>query len=283
MLRVRGLEKAWKKPVVRGVDLDVGPGEVVGLLGANGAGKTTTFRMVMGMIQPDAGQVELLGKDVTGWPMFRRAQAGLGYLPQETSIFRDLTVEQNLLVVLEHLSLGRKERLAECARLLAEYGLSGQRVQAAHSLSGGQKRRLEVARALITRPRIVLFDEPWAGVDPIARGDIQDIVAGLKARGIAVFITDHDVERVLLTVERVYLMHEGQVVVSGTPRELVASDVARRAYLGHDFHLDLDRRTSARSLRDAPEAVGVPVVPVVQVDAGAARTATGPRPTEDAA
>lgn len=241
MLRVRGLKKAFgSKPIVMGVDLDVGPGELVGLLGANGAGKTTTFRMVMGMIPPDEGLISFEGQDVARWPMHRRTQAGMGYLAQEHSIFRDLSVEQNLLVVLERQPLRRRERTARCAALLEEYGLSSQRLQLASTLSGGQKRRLEVARALIPGPRLVLFDEPWAGVDPIARAEIQSIVRGLRAKGIAVFITDHDAERVLLTVDRAYLMNAGQVAVAGSPREVLASEVARRCYLGHDFKLDLD-------------------------------------------
>lgn len=245
MLRVRDLKKSFKRPIVDGVDLEVGAGEIVGLLGANGAGKTTTFRMVMGMIPPDAGSVTFLDQDVTRWPMHRRARSGLGYLSQQESVFRDLTVEENLLIVLERLSLTRAERRKRRDALLDEFGLAIAREQPAWTLSGGQKRRLEVARALIPGPRLVLFDEPWAGVDPIARGDIQAIVFGLRRRGIAVFITDHDAERVLLTVDRVYLMHEGKVVVHGTPREVLASEVARRVYLGHDFRLDLDAKPAA--------------------------------------
>ncbi len=261
MLRVRGLKKAFgSKPIVLGVDLDVGPGELVGLLGANGAGKTTTFRMVMGMIPPDEGEIRFGDADVARWPMHARAQAGMGYLAQEHSIFRDLSVEQNLLVVLERQDLRRRERAARCTALLEEYGLSNQRTQPAWTLSGGQKRRLEVARALIPGPRLVLFDEPWAGVDPINRAEIQSIVRDLRAKGIAVFITDHDAERVLLTADRVYLMNAGQVVVAGTPREVLASDVARRVYLGHDFKLDLD---AAPAPAPSPVPASAPAAPEV--------------------
>jgi lipopolysaccharide export system ATP-binding protein len=240
MLHVRGLEKAFKRPVVQGVDLDVEAGEVVGLLGPNGAGKTTTFRMTMGMFRPDAGSVRFLEHDVTRWPMYKRARAGMGYLPQEHSVFGDLTTEQNLLVILERLDLSRAERNTRCGELLEEYGLSAERKNKARALSGGQKRRLEIARALITGPRLMLFDEPFAGVDPIAVGDIQQIVYGLRDKGIAVFITDHDARQILSTSDRVYLMHEGRVVVSGKPQVILDSELARRVYLGENFKLDLE-------------------------------------------
>ena len=250
MLHVRGLEKAFKRPVVQGVDLDVEAGEIVGLLGPNGAGKTTTFRMTMGMFRPDAGTVRFLEHDVTHWPMHRRARAGMGYLPQEHSVFGDLTSEQNLLVVLERLDLSRAERKRRCGELLDEYGLGAERKNKARALSGGQKRRLEIARALITGPRLMLFDEPFAGVDPIAVGDIQEIVYGLKDKGIAVFITDHDARQILSTSDRVYLMYEGRVVVQGPPQEILDSELARRVYLGENFQLDLDAQTPAKD--DAP-------------------------------
>lgn len=239
MLRVRGLKKSFGRPIVQGVDLDVEKGEIVGLLGANGAGKTTTFRMTMGMIQPDEGSVSFLDQDVTQSPMYRRARAGMGYLAQEHSEFKELTTEENLLVVLERLSLSRRERRERCDALLDEYGLTPARGTLAHRLSGGQKRRLEVARLLVTEPRLVLFDEPWHGVDPIARSEIQAVVFALRDRGISVFITDHDVERVLLTADRVYLMNEGKIIVQGSPREIVDSAEARRVYLGADFQLEL--------------------------------------------
>ncbi len=238
MLEVRDLHKSFRQPIVQGVDLDVRPGEIVGLLGPNGAGKTTTFRMTMGMIRPDSGVVSFLGQDVTRWPLHRRARAGMGYLPQEHSVFRDLSVEDNLLVVLERLPLGRSERRARCDVLLEEYGIAHTRKQPARTLSGGQKRRLEIARALITNPQLMLFDEPFAGVDPIAVGDIQEIVYGLREKGIAVFITDHDARQILTTSDRVFLMHEGRVVVKGHPREILESELARKVYLGEGFKLD---------------------------------------------
>ncbi len=265
MLRVRGLKKAFRtggalpffggalKPIVHGVDLDIGDGEIVGLLGANGAGKTTTFRMTMGMFPADEGTVTFQEQDVTGWPMYQRARAGMGYLAQEHSVFRDMTCEQNLLVVLERLSLSRQDRRRRCDALLDEYGLTERRAVPAARLSGGQKRRLEVARLLITEPRLVLFDEPWHGVDPIARSEIQGTIFQLRDRGISVFITDHDAERVLLTVDRVYLMNEGRIIVQGSPRDVVASSEARRVYLGQDFTLDLDGpRAPSSATNDAP-------------------------------
>ncbi len=255
MLQVRGLEKAFKRPIVTGVSFDVGAGEVVGLLGVNGAGKTTTFRMAMGMIAPDRGTVRFLGQDVTRLPMVVRARQGMGYLAQEHSVFRDLTVEENLLVVLERMPLDRRARRARCDALLDEYGLGPTRRQRAHTLSGGQKRRLEVARLLVTAPKLVLLDEPWHGVDPIARGEIQQIVFDLRGRGISVFITDHDAERVLSTVDRVYLMHEGRVAVEGPPQAVLESELARRVYLGADFRLELAARPApAGAAAAAPEA-----------------------------
>jgi lipopolysaccharide export system ATP-binding protein len=258
MLSVHELRKSFKgTEVVKGVSLDVAPGEIVGLLGTNGAGKTTTFRMIMGMFRPDRGAVTFLDQDVTRWPMYRRCQAGMGYLAQEHSVFKDLSAEKNLLVVLERMALGRKDRQRECDRLLDEYGLSQRRKVKAGSLSGGQKRRLEIARALITKPRLMLFDEPFAGVDPIAVGDIQAIVYGLRDRGIAVFITDHKEVQILSTSDRVYLMHEGEVVVSGSPQEIVDSDVARRVYLGRDFKLDLSEQPQPTS-ETVSAVVGAP-------------------------
>jgi lipopolysaccharide export system ATP-binding protein len=191
------------------------------------------------MIRPDAGEVHFLDREVTRWPLYRRARIGMGYLAQEHSVFRDLTVEQNLLLVLERLPLGRGERRRKCAALLEEYGLGATKGQPARTLSGGQMRRLEIARALIIQPRLMLFDEPFAGIDPIAVGDIQRMVYGLRDKEIAVFITDHDARQILTTVDRVYLMHEGRVVVSGPPREILASELARQVYLGEGFKLDL--------------------------------------------
>jgi len=194
----------------------------------------------MGMIRPDAGAVVFLGQDVTRWPLYRRARAGMGYLLQEHSVFRDLSVEDNLLVVLERQALSRAEQRHVCAALLEEYGLAHTRKQPAWTLSGGQKRRLEIARALIAKPRLMLFDEPFAGVDPIAVGEIQSIVYGLREKGIAIFVTDHDARQILSTSDRVFLMHEGRVVVQGPPCEILESELARRVYLGEGFRLDLD-------------------------------------------
>ncbi|MCA8920953.1 MAG: LPS export ABC transporter ATP-binding protein [Planctomycetes bacterium] len=245
MLRVEGLKKSFKQPVVQGVDLEVNAGEVVGLLGPNGAGKTTTFRMVMGMVRPDSGRVSLFEQDVTRWPMYRRSRAGMGYQPQEHSVFRDLSVEQNLLVVLERLPYRRAERRARCDALLEEYGIAHTRAQPARTLSGGQKRRLEIARALILEPKLMLFDEPFAGVDPIAVGEIHEIVYGLRDKGIAVFVTDHNARQILSTSDRVYLMYEGQVVVHGLPQAILDSELARRVYLGQDFDLALPQSSAA--------------------------------------
>ncbi|MBI3722898.1 LPS export ABC transporter ATP-binding protein [bacterium] len=241
MLRVRELKKTYRsREVVSSVSFDVGEGEIVGLLGRNGAGKTTTFRMTVGMIQPDAGRVELRSRegewrDVTALPMYLRARAGMGYLAQEHSIFRDLSVEDNLTCILETLDLSRKDRRARRDALLEEYGLGKVRKSRAYRLSGGEMRRLEIARSLISEPRLMLLDEPFAGVDPIAVGDIKKIVFGLKERGISVFITDHNAREILTTTDRIYLMNEGQVLVTGTPREIVASADARRVYLGEEF------------------------------------------------
>jgi lipopolysaccharide export system ATP-binding protein len=243
MLRVRELRKSYGgREVVSSVSLDVHEGEIVGLLGRNGAGKTTTFRMTMGMIVPDAGTVELQSdgawRDLSQDPMYKRARAGMGYLAQENSVYRDLSVEDNLGCILETLSLTRKERRARRDSLIEEYGLAKVRHSQARLLSGGEKRRLEIARALITKPRLMLLDEPFAGVDPIAVGDIRKIVFDLKARGISVFITDHKERAILETADRIYLIDEGKVLVSGTPREIVASADARRVYLGEDFKAD---------------------------------------------
>ncbi len=250
LLRVRDLRKAYKgREVVSGVSLEVNEGEIVGLLGRNGAGKTTTFRMTIGMIWPDAGRVDFKGKDgverdVTSLPMYLRARAGMGYLAQENSIFRDLSVEDNLGCILETLGISRKERRTRRDALIEEYGLTAVRKSIARVLSGGEKRRLEIARALITQPKLMLLDEPFAGVDPIAVGDIQKIVFGLRSRGISVFITDHNVRETLATTDRLYLMSDGRVLVSGTPREIVANPDARRLYLGEGFQLDLPQAPS---------------------------------------
>jgi len=250
MLVVSGIKKSYgKRAVVQGVDLEVGAGEVVGLLGANGAGKTTSFRMIMGLIQADAGRVSFLGEEVTHLPIHKRARLGMGYLPQKESVFGDLSVEQNLTVALERLPLSRKERKAKASVLLEEYGLEKIRKSPAGRASGGEKRRLEIARALITEPQLMLFDEPFAGVDPKNVGEVQKVVYGLRDKGIAVFITDHDARQILSTSDRVYLMNEGAVVVKGQPQEILDSEIARRVYLGENFKLDL----SEFSPQGAPE------------------------------
>jgi lipopolysaccharide export system ATP-binding protein len=226
------------RTVVRGVSIQVASGEIVGLLGPNGAGKTTTFYMTVGLTAPDAGRVVLDGEDVTGAPMYMRARKGIGYLPQEPSIFRGLTVEQNLLAILETLKLTRAERKQRVAELLAELNLTPLAKAAAHTLSGGERRRAEITRALVISPRFILLDEPFAGIDPIAVTDIQKIIFHLKERGIGVLITDHNVRETLRITDRAYIVHDGVIFRSGTPDSLAADEDVRRIYLGHEFRLD---------------------------------------------
>ena len=232
-LAARGMVKVYRKRrVVAEVDVNVAQGEIVGLLGPNGAGKTTTFYMMVGLIAPDAGRVFLDDEELTRVPMYKRARAGLGYLAQEPSIFRKLTVEQNILAILETLPLKRAERKLRLERLLDELGLKHLRKAKAYSLSGGERRRLEITRALVADPKFMLLDEPFAGVDPIAVHDIQQIVANLRLRGIGVIITDHNVEQTLEIVDRAYIMYDGRVRVSGTVAELVWSDEVAEIYFG---------------------------------------------------
>ena len=232
-LEAAGLVKSYRgRRVVNEVSVHVRQGEIVGLLGPNGAGKTTTFYMITGIVRPEAGSVHLDGTDLTDFPMYRRARAGIGYLAQEPSVFRKLTVEENVLAILETLSLSAAERSRRLEALLDELGLKHLRHQQAFQLSGGERRRLEITRALVTQPGFMLLDEPFAGVDPIAVHDIQTIVAGLRHRGIGVLITDHNVEQTLDIVDRAYIMFEGQVQVSGTVRELVFDDRVAERYLG---------------------------------------------------
>ena len=226
------------RTVVRGVSLNVSAGEVVGLLGPNGAGKTTTFYMTVGLIAPDRGRVLLDEHDVTDDPMYVRARKGIGYLPQEPSIFRGLTVEQNLLAILETLPLSRAERRTRLAELLAELGLTHLAKSAAHTLSGGERRRAEITRALVMSPRFILLDEPFAGIDPIAVTDIQQIIFHLKARGIGVLITDHNVRETLRITDRAYIVNDGAIFKAGTPAALASDADVRRIYLGQDFRLD---------------------------------------------
>ena len=238
-LRTSKLTKSYSgRTVVRGVSLDVRPGEVVGLLGPNGAGKTTTFYMVVGLTSPDSGRVLLDGKDVTDDPMYVRARKGIGYLPQEPSIFRGLTVEQNILAILETLGLKRAERRTRVTDLLAELNLTPLAKARAHTLSGGERRRVEITRALVISPSFILLDEPFAGIDPIAVTDIQEIIFHLKERGIGVLITDHNVRETLRITDRAYIVHDGAVFRSGTPAALASDEDVKRIYLGADFRLD---------------------------------------------
>lgn len=239
MLRTEGLTKSYGgRTVVRGVSLEVKAGEVVGLLGANGAGKTTTFAMVVGLVGPDSGRVLLDDKDVTADPMYVRARAGIGYLPQEASIFRGLTVEQNILAILETLKLKRSERQERLKSLLAELNLTPLAKSKAYNLSGGERRRAEITRALVMEPKFMLLDEPFAGIDPIAVGEIQKIIHHLRSRGIGVLVTDHNVRETLQITDRAYIVHDGAIFRSGTPAELAADDEVKRIYLGADFRLD---------------------------------------------
>jgi lipopolysaccharide export system ATP-binding protein len=226
------------RTVVRGVNLDISSGEVVGLLGPNGAGKTTTFSMVVGLVSPDSGRVLLDGADVTEDPMYIRARRGIGYLPQEASIFRGLTVEQNLLAILETLDMDSAARHRRMRELLAELGLTPLAKAAAFTLSGGERRRVEITRALVLSPQFMLLDEPFAGIDPIAVTDIQKIIFHLKSRGIGVLITDHNVRETLRITDRAYIVHDGVIFRSGTPGSLAADDEVKRIYLGADFRLD---------------------------------------------
>ncbi len=233
LLETFNLVKVYKsRRVVNDVSVRLQQGEIVGLLGPNGAGKTTTFYMMTGLVRPDGGRIALDGRDLTDDPMYRRARMGIGYLAQEPSVFRKLTVEENLLAILETLPLTEAERAARLEQLLDELGIKHLRRQRAYQLSGGERRRLEITRALVTEPKFMLLDEPFAGVDPIAVHDIQTIVAGLRHRGIGVLITDHNAEQTLDIVDRAYIMFEGKVQVSGSVRELVFDDRVAHLYLG---------------------------------------------------
>ena len=238
-LHTQALTKSYGgRTVVRGVSLDVASGEVVGLLGPNGAGKTTTFYMTVGLTAPDAGRVILDGEDVTEDPMYVRARKGIGYLPQEASIFRGLTVEQNIQAILETLDLSRAERRAKLEELLNELNLTPLAKAPAYTLSGGERRRAEITRALVVSPRFMLLDEPFAGIDPIAVTDIQKIIGHLKASGIGLLVTDHNVRETLRITDRAYIVHDGAIFKSGTPESLATDEDVRRIYLGADFRLD---------------------------------------------
>ncbi len=237
-LVVHNLIKQFRKrPVLRGVSLSLKRGEAVGLLGPNGAGKTTCFYILTGLVRPDSGHIELDGYDITELPMYRRARLGIGYLPQEASIFRGLNVEENIRAVLEVVEPDRTRREAQLDELLAEFSIAHLRQVPALALSGGERRRCEIARALASRPSFMLLDEPLAGIDPIAVSDIRDLVSHLKDRGIGVLITDHNVRETLEIVDRAYILHEGQVLREGTPSEIVLDEAVRRVYLGERFSL----------------------------------------------
>jgi len=235
-LEARALTKLYGgRKVVSGVDLEIRPGEVVGLLGPNGAGKTTTFYMIVGLIRPDDGRIFLDAEEITRDPMYVRARKGINYLPQEPSVFRKLTVKENILAILETLDINREERKNRLQKLLGELDLTGLASSKAYSLSGGERRRVEITRALVTSPRFILLDEPFAGIDPLAVADIQKIIQKLKAKGIGVVISDHNVRETLSVCDRAYILNEGTVLIEGLPDMIAQSQIARKFYLGDDF------------------------------------------------
>ena len=237
-LQASDLKKAYRgRKVVDNVSLEIRQGEVVGLLGPNGAGKTTTFNLLVGLVRPDYGRVMLDDEDITDLPMYLRARNGISYLPQEPSVFRKLTVEENLQAVLETLSLTPEQRRERVEELLAQMGLDGVRYSQAHVLSGGERRRLEIARSLVLSPSFILLDEPFSGIDPLTVVDIQKIIADLSAAGIGVLITDHNVQETLAVTNRAYIISEGKILATGTPAEISASADVRRIYLGEAFRL----------------------------------------------
>jgi lipopolysaccharide export system ATP-binding protein len=239
VLSARALTKSYgRRVVVHHVDLEIRTGEVVGLLGPNGAGKTTTFYMMVGMTRPDGGQVFLGEEDITALPMYLRARSGIGYLPQEASIFRKLSAEENVRAILETRGLSAAEQRARARRLLDELGIAAMAGQPAYTLSGGERRRLEIARALATDPSFILLDEPFAGIDPLAVHEIQGIIGHLTERGIGILITDHNVRETLKITDRAYILREGEVFRSGTPGELASDEEVRKVYLGESFQLD---------------------------------------------
>jgi len=239
LLHVQNLQKTYSgRTVVSGVSFEVAESEIVGLLGRNGAGKTTSFRMAIGMIEADAGKVVFDGRDISGLPMYQRARLGMGYLSQEPSIFTRLTFEQNLLAILETLPIDRAERKARAAELLEQFGLSHKARHHARTGSGGEKRKLEIARALVTEPKLILLDEPFSGVDPIAVEDLQREIRALTQRGIACLITDHNVQQTLRVCDRAYIIDEGKKFAEGTPRELINDEMVKRVYFGGLFRGD---------------------------------------------
>ena len=251
LLEAHGLVKSYgRRRVVDGVDFQVGNGEIVGLLGPNGAGKTTSFRMTCGMIDPEAGQVLLAGTDVTRWPMYRRArEGGMGYLAQESSVFRKLSVEKNLLGVMEMLGMSRRERQKRTAELMDRFGIAKLRKSKAMALSGGERRRLEIARSLVSEPRIILLDEPFTGIDPVTIESIQQIIRELKAAGISILITDHQVRETLEITDRSYVIRSGQVLCHGSPEEVLRNPEARKYYFGGSMDDSSGARRSDETLR----------------------------------
>ena len=236
LLETRTLRKSYSgRPVVNGVDIFVNPGEIVGLLGPNGAGKTTTFYMVTGIVRPDSGNIFFDHRDVSKYAMHKRAQLGIGYLSQEPSIFRKLTVEENILSIIETLDLPRRERVKRLEQLLKELGIAHLRKSKALTLSGGERRRLEITRALVTHPLCILLDEPFSGIDPIAVSDCQNLIKELKNKGLGILLTDHNVRETLAITDRSYIMSEGKILISGTKDELLSNKEARRIYLGEKF------------------------------------------------
>jgi len=239
MLEARKLTKAYKgRRVVRGVSLHVAAGEVVGLLGPNGAGKTTTFYMIVGLIKPDYGSIMLRDRELTGLPMYKRARDGIAYLPQEPSIFKRMTVEENLLAMLELLDMGAQDRVDRMEELLVEFNIQHIRRGKGYALSGGERRRVEIARALTNNPSFILLDEPFAGIDPKAVGDIQLIIEKLRAKNIGVLITDHNVRETLKITQRAYILSDGVILKEGSPQDLAQDDLVRKTYLGDAFKLD---------------------------------------------
>ncbi|USN99845.1 MAG: LPS export ABC transporter ATP-binding protein [Phycisphaeraceae bacterium] len=240
LLEAKNLRKAYNgRTVVNGVSIAVNESEIVGLLGRNGAGKTTSFRMTIGMIEADEGEVHFNGREVTGLPMYRHARSGMGYLSQEPSAFQRMTCEQNLLAILETRGdLSRRQRRQKAAELLDQFGLTKKAREPARTCSGGERRKLEIARSLVTDPKLILLDEPFSGVDPIAVEDLQREVRGLTARGIAILITDHNVQQTLSVCDRAYIINEGRVLAEGTPHQLINNDLVRRVYLGSLFKGD---------------------------------------------
>ncbi len=239
LLKAENLVKKYSgRAVVDHVSIEVGQGEIVGLLGRNGAGKTTTFRMTIGMISPDEGHVSFDGMDVSRMPMYRRARRGMGYLSQEPSIFQRLSVRDNLLAILETMSLSRSDRRRRCTQLLEQFGMTHVSDHPARTLSGGERRKLEIARALVTNPTMILLDEPFSGVDPIAVEDLQGEIRGLKDRGISILLTDHNVRETLTVTDRSYIMDSGKVLREGHPRDLINDPLVRKTYLGRTFRGD---------------------------------------------